>query len=53
MAIPQTPKATIGVLVQPAENENAYDLRDLEFLSSVMIYCSLLNAAAPRRPPQK
>ena len=32
----KTPKATIGVLVvQHYENENAYDLRDLEFLSSV------------------
>ena len=32
----QTPTATIGVLVvQHYENENAYDLRDLEFLSSV------------------
>jgi PAS domain S-box-containing protein len=32
----KTPKATIGVLVvQHYENENAYDIRDLEFLSSV------------------
>lgn len=32
----KTPKATIGVLVvQHYENENAYDVRDLEFLSSV------------------
>jgi two-component system, cell cycle sensor histidine kinase and response regulator CckA len=32
----KTPTATIGVLVvQHYENENAYDLRDLEFLSSV------------------
>lgn len=32
----KTPKATIGVLVvQHYENENAYDTRDLEFLSSV------------------
>jgi two-component system cell cycle sensor histidine kinase/response regulator CckA len=32
----QTPTATIGVLVvQHYENENAYDVRDLEFLSSV------------------
>lgn len=32
----KTPKATIGVLVvQHYENENAYGLRDLEFLSSV------------------
>jgi len=32
----KTPKATIGVLVvQHYESENAYDLRDLEFLSSV------------------
>jgi two-component system cell cycle sensor histidine kinase/response regulator CckA len=32
----KTPTATIGVLVvQHYENENAYDIRDLEFLSSV------------------
>src|SRR5712692_10843415 len=32
----QTPTATIGVLVvQHYESENAYDIRDLEFLSSV------------------
>jgi PAS domain S-box-containing protein len=32
----KTPKATIGVLVvQHYENENAYDTRDMEFLSSV------------------
>jgi hypothetical protein len=32
----KTPTATIGVLVvQNYQNENAYDLRDLEFLSSV------------------
>jgi PAS domain S-box-containing protein len=32
----KTPTATIGVLVvQHYENENAYDMRDLEFLSSV------------------
>ncbi len=32
----KTPKATIGVLVvQHYENENAYDIRDMEFLSSV------------------
>jgi two-component system, cell cycle sensor histidine kinase and response regulator CckA len=32
----KTPTATIGVLVvQHYQNENAYDLRDLEFLSSV------------------
>ena len=32
----KTPKATIGVLVvQHYENENAYDVRDLEFLISV------------------
>jgi two-component system, cell cycle sensor histidine kinase and response regulator CckA len=32
----KTPKATIGVLVvQHYENENAYDMRDLEFLDSV------------------
>jgi two-component system cell cycle sensor histidine kinase/response regulator CckA len=32
----KTPRATIGVLVvQHYENENAYDIRDLEFLDSV------------------
>src|SRR5713226_8228682 len=32
----KTPKATIGVLVvQHYENKNAYDMRDLEFLTSV------------------